>query len=64
MEYAQGSYNHGDEIKGLHINLENVETESNRHRSKVEPMELIETMRSLQKEVQSYRADNEELIRA
>jgi hypothetical protein len=64
MEDAQGSYNHEDEIKGLHISMGNVETESNGHRSKVEPMELVETMRSLQKEVQSYREDNERLIRA
>jgi hypothetical protein len=29
----------------------NVETESNGRRSKVEPVELVETMRSLQREV-------------
>jgi hypothetical protein len=42
----------------------NAETESNGHRSKVEPVELVETMRSLQKEVQSYRVDNERMMRA
>jgi hypothetical protein len=49
MDDAQGSYNHEDEIIGLHISLGNVETESNGHRSRVEPVELVETMRSLQK---------------
>jgi hypothetical protein len=59
MDDAQGSYSHEDEIRGLHVSMGNAETESNGHRSKVEPVELVETMRSLQKEVQSYRVDNE-----
>jgi hypothetical protein len=55
MEDSQGSYNHEDEIIGLHINLGNAETESNGHRSKVELVELVETMRSLQKEVKELQ---------
>jgi hypothetical protein len=46
MDDAQGSYNHGDEIRGLNISLGNAEIESNGHRSRVEPVEL---MKSLQK---------------
>jgi hypothetical protein len=26
MEYAQGSYNHEEEFKGLHVSMGNVET--------------------------------------
>jgi hypothetical protein len=50
MEDAQGSYNHEEEIRGLHVSMGNVETESNGRRDRQEPV----TMRSLQKEVQSY----------
>jgi hypothetical protein len=42
----------------------NVETESNGHRGRVEPVELVETMRSLHKEVKIYMVDNERMIRA
>jgi hypothetical protein len=63
MDDAQGYYSHKDEILGLHISLGNAETKSNGHKSGVELMELIETMRSLHKEVQSYKVDNERLIR-
>jgi hypothetical protein len=37
MEDAQGSYNHEEEVKGLHVSMGNVETESNGHRRRVEP---------------------------
>jgi hypothetical protein len=51
MEDAQGSYNHEKEVRGLHINLGNADTESNGHRGRVNPIALVETMRSLHKEV-------------
>jgi hypothetical protein len=51
MEDAQGSYNHEEEIIGLHVSMGNVETESNGRRDRQEPV----TMRSLHREVQSYR---------
>jgi hypothetical protein len=51
MEDSQGSYNHEEEVIGLHVSMGNAETESNGHRGRVEPVELVETMRSLQKEV-------------
>jgi hypothetical protein len=60
MEDAQGSYNHGEEFIGLHINMGNVETESNGRRDRKEPV----TMRSLHREVQSYRDDNERIMKA
>jgi hypothetical protein len=60
MEDAQGSYNHGEEFRGLHISMGNVETESNGRRDRQEPV----TMRSLHREVQSYRDDNERIMKA
>jgi hypothetical protein len=60
MEYAQGSYNHGEEFKGLHINMGNGETKSNGRRDRQE----IVTMRRLHRELQSYRADNERIMKA
>jgi hypothetical protein len=44
MEDAKGSYGHGEEVKGPHVNMWNVETKSNGHRNTVEPMELVENM--------------------
>jgi hypothetical protein len=60
MEDAQGFYNHEEEIGGLHTSMGNVETESNGRRDRQGTV----TMRSLQKEVQSYRADNERIMKA
>jgi methyl coenzyme M reductase gamma subunit len=58
MEDAQGSYSHQEEIKGLHVSMENVETESNGRRG----MQEYVTMRSLHREVQIYREDNERIM--
>jgi hypothetical protein len=44
MDDAQGSYNHGDEIRGLNISLGNVETMSNGNRSRLEPVELMKIL--------------------
>jgi hypothetical protein len=60
MEYAQGFNSHEEEIGDLYTNMDNVETESNGRRDEHEPV----TMRSLQKEVQSYKANNERIMKA
>jgi hypothetical protein len=60
MEDAQGYYSHEEEIIGLHINMGNVEIESNGRRDRQEPV----TMRSLHREVQIYRDDNERIMKA
>jgi len=49
MDDSQGPYSHEDEIIGLHVRMGNAKTNSNGRRRKVEPMELVETMISLQK---------------
>jgi hypothetical protein len=59
MEDAQGSYNHEEGIRGLHVTTWNVETKSNGRRYRHEPV----TMRSLHREVQSYRDDNERIMK-
>jgi hypothetical protein len=63
MDDAQCSYIHEDESRVLHVSMGNTKIVSNGHRSKVEPVELVETMRILQKEVQSYRVDNERIMK-
>jgi hypothetical protein len=41
MEDAQGSYSHGYEVRGLHVNMKNVETYSNGCRIRVELVKLV-----------------------
>jgi hypothetical protein len=60
MENAQGYYSHVEDIIGLHINIGNVGTNSNGRRDRHEPI----TMRNLHREVQSYREDNERIMKA
>jgi hypothetical protein len=60
MENAQGYYIHEEEVKGLHVSMGNDETNSNGRRC----MHELVTMRSLQREVQSYRANNENIMKA
>jgi hypothetical protein len=60
MEDAQGSYSYEEEIKGLHVIMGNVETKYNGRRGKEKPI----IMRSLHREVQSYRSDNERIMNA
>jgi hypothetical protein len=55
MEDSQGYYDHEDEIIRLHINLGNAETKSNGHRRRVKPIDMVNTMKSLQSEVKRYR---------
>ena len=47
MEYAQGSYNHEEEIIGLNVGMGSVEKDSNGRRDRKDHV----TMRSLQKKV-------------
>ena len=58
MEDAHGSYNHEEEIRVLHVIMGN--DESNGRRGRHEPV----TMRSLHREVQSYRGYNERIMKA
>ena len=60
MEDAQGSYSQEEEVKGLHVRVGNVETESNGRRGMWEPI----TMSILHREVQIYRVYNENIMKA
>jgi hypothetical protein len=65
MEYAQRTYIHGDEVKGLYVNMGSVRIESNGHgEGKEEIMNLVETIKNIQRDVLSYNVDNEKLMRA
>jgi hypothetical protein len=60
MGDAQRFYNQEEEIGGLHTSMGNVVTESSGRRDRHGTV----TVRSLQKEVQSYRVDNERTMKA
>jgi hypothetical protein len=52
MEYAQGYYIPKDEIIGMYVNMGNEDTNSNGHgEGKEESMNLVETIKSLQKDI-------------
>jgi hypothetical protein len=55
MEEGHGAFSHEIEAKGQNINVGNAEIESNGHRSRAKPKKLIEIVRSLGIEVQSYK---------
>jgi hypothetical protein len=59
MEDAQGYYIHEEEIKGMHVSIRNVEIGLNGRRDRKDPI----TMRILHKEMQSYRDDNERIMK-
>jgi hypothetical protein len=60
MEDAQGSYSHEEEFIGMQANMGNDEIDSNGIRDRKGHV----TMRSLHREVQSYKDDNEMIIKA
>jgi hypothetical protein len=66
MDDAQGTYNYEDEGKIFGMGVGAAVTESNGHGEdrKGESMNLVETIKSLQKDVQSYKVDNEKLMKA
>jgi hypothetical protein len=55
MEVGEGAYSHDKEAKGKNISVGNAETESNGHQGREEKETLLETVRSLMIEVQSYK---------
>jgi hypothetical protein len=63
MEEGEGASSHDKEAEGQNIRVGNAETESNGHKGRGEQETLIETVRSLKIEVQSYKEDNERLMR-
>jgi hypothetical protein len=64
MEHSQGTYNQEDEIRGMDVYLGIEGTNSNGHGEwRDENMNMVETIKNLQKDVQIHKADNERLMR-
>jgi hypothetical protein len=63
MEEGEGASNHDKGAKGQNTRVGNAETKSNGRKGRGEQETLIETVRSLKIEVQSYKVDNERLMR-
>ena len=65
MEDAHGTYNQEDDIIGMDVHLGIEGTNSNGHgEGRDENMNMVKTMNSFQKDVQSYKDDNEMILRA
>ena len=66
VDDAHGTYNYEDEGTMFGMGVDVAVTKSNGHGEygKEESMNLVETIKSLQKDVQSYKVDNERLMKA
>jgi len=65
MDDTQGDYRQEDGIIGMDVHLGIEGTNSNGHREgKDKNMNMVEIIRSLQKDVQSHKAANERLMKA
>ena len=65
MEEAQGNYSQQDESRGMNAHLDIEGTNSNGHgEERDENLNMEETFKNLQKDVQSHKDDNERLMRA
>jgi hypothetical protein len=65
MEDVRGLFNHEEEIKGMYVHMGNEGTNSNGHgEGKEESMNLVETIKRLQRDVLSHKADNGRLMKS
>jgi len=66
MDDSKGTYNYEDEGRIFDMGMGDAVTKSNGHGEyrKGERMNLVETIKSLQKDVQSYKADNKKLMKS
>jgi hypothetical protein len=65
MEEAQEDYNHPDNRRRMDVHLSMEGTNSNGHgEERNEDMNMVETIKNLQKDVQIHKADNERLMKA
>ena len=64
MEEAPGNYNQEDEVRGMDVHLSMEGTNSNGHGEEWdENINMAETIKNLQKDVQIHKDDNEILMR-
>jgi hypothetical protein len=65
MEEAHENYSQQDESRGMDVHLGIEGTNSNGHgEERNKNMNMVETIKNMQKDVQSHKADNERLMRA
>ena len=64
MNDAQDPYEFEQDAMGENVRVGNDETESNGRRNQETPPDITTSMRSLRVEFQSYREDNERMIKA
>ena len=64
MNGAQDPYEHEEDAMEKNVQVGNAETESNGRILQETPPYFAATMRSLMVDMQSYRADNERLVKA
>jgi hypothetical protein len=65
MEEAQGNYSQQEERRGVDVHLGMEVTNSNGHgEERNEDMNMVETIKNLQKDVQSHKASNERLMKS
>jgi hypothetical protein len=65
MEEAQGIYSHPEKKRGMDVHLGMEGMNSNGHGEEMnEDMNMAETIKNLQKDVQSHRDDNERIMKA
>jgi len=65
MDDIHRTYNYEDGVKGFGMSMGNVGTKSNVHgEGKEERINLVDTLKSLQRDVQSYKDNNERLMKA
>jgi hypothetical protein len=63
MEYAQGTYSQEYDIRGMNVHLGIEGTKSNGHgEGRDENMNMVETIKNLQKDFQSHKSYNESIM--
>ena len=63
-DYARDPNEYEEDAMGGNVRIGNVETESNGRRLQETPPDFAATMRILMEEMQSYKPDNERLVKA
>jgi hypothetical protein len=65
MEEEHGNYSHTENRRGVDVDLGVEGTNSNGHgEERNEDMNMVETIKNLQKDVQSHKANNERLMKS
>jgi hypothetical protein len=65
MEEAQENYSHPEKSRGMDVHLGMEGTNSNGHgEERNEDMNMVETIKNLQKDIQRHKVDNERLMKA